>query len=188
MAEDLLALYEEEQQFLLEINEGVLKMAENGTIAKIVTNLSPLAQEEFFQLRVCTEYIDMLKTKTVWSDRNRLAIKHNRLKGSSTGPTPEKTYLSQILAAAFFDRRKEREDYINVASKYSFGLYIEGNRRTRAINYYIRARILAELKKDDPSKEGDYQGCFEAALLAKKPDASKVLAGLLEELAANANN
>ncbi len=191
MTQALSELYEEEEQHLLQIQDSYFREAEGGH-----KDIEALAEEAKrivgYPILICKKYMRLLSHGLAWVRHDSLISEYNERIKESTLPSLEKTYLSQMLAAIYFDHLDIDETYINTAQTFASKTSDSNSQHTVAINNYIKARIYAELVKDDLRKEANFASCLSAAEKANQPFGSaafsKVLVSLLDELAENYSN
>ncbi len=143
MKEDLIKIYEEEEQRLKEEQHYYLMVEEKGI--NLHDPDSEYDKNRRLPLQLCQKYLNILKNPITPDDTATLIEEYEKQVIEYSGPLEAK-YLSNVLAAIYFDRREEHEDYINLAKKYA-KRPIEYNmtRRQKAIHNYIQAKIYKKL-------------------------------------------
>ncbi len=154
MKQDLISIYEEEEQRLNQEKKHYTQMAEEKGL-NLQDPLGEYNKNVHYPLQLCQKYLSILKNTITPDDTSTLIAEYE--KWVEYNYLLEAKYLSNMLAAIYFDRRDEEEDYINLAIEFAkrpteFNM----GRREKAIHYYIRAKICKELMVKRPSAESNY--------------------------------
>ncbi len=187
LTQDLIALYEEEHQCLLQKQEIYFQNTEKENIENI--GLSKDFEDKFiYPVVVCKKYVSMLKKGVVWTNIESLISEYKKLNEKSFRSRLKKTYLRNIIAATFFDMRDMDKENITLAKIWA-DKHGDGINRYTAISYYLHARIIAELAKNDTRLYKNYLNYLFLAVASNPSPGddgrSEVLKGLLDKLSLN---
>lgn len=184
MKQDLIKIYEEEQQ-LIEEKKLLLQKADEGDVDPQNPFEEPY-DNVLFPLELCQKYLSILK-HTITSD-NISTLEHEYNKYGNYSEMLEVKYLSSVLAAIYFDLRDEKEARIHqaMATMVDQQPSLDMTRRERAINYYIRAKICKQLSVESSGSEAYYAQFLNAGISENSQISddtpSLVLDSLFEEL------
>ena len=185
MKQDLIKIYEEEEQQLIEEKKLHTQSAEEEGLA-LPDPLEEYYDNVHFRLELCQKYLSILK-HTITSD-NISTLEHEYNKYGNYSEMLEVKYLSSVLAAIYFDLRDEKEARIHQAMATMFDQQPSPTMtpRERAIYYYIRAKICKQLMVDNPDSEAYYAQFLNAGISENSQlsddTPSLVLDSLFEEL------
>ncbi len=185
MKEDLIKVYEEEEQRLIKETKRWTQIAEKEGW-DLQDDCGEYHDSVDFPLHICQKYLSILKNPITRGTISSLEDDYE--KWGKYDVMLAVKYLSSILAAIYFDRRDEKKNSIDqaMAIMYDQQPAMEMTQRERAINFYIRAKICKQLSVDNPDSEVYYTEFFNNGIYENDPldndTPSVVLSSLFDEL------